>query len=412
MINTKKNTDLNIMVYSMLLFSLIMDMGGSFGVKNISFIILVIYLVVISFTKPNFNISYNFILIEGSLFCIIPLVLVFISSFNLNVDIRSIIGGISAYILWLLYPILKDIEPKELINKFKCTIYISSWLVIFSFVGIYFLHLIGRSDLIWSITEYSREYSIGFLGERPLMGNIFIPSVFYRWTFLLIPGTLLFIKDSKYKFLICVTAILLTISTGTILFTFIGLIWVLFAKKKIKIKGRKVIPFIILIILIIGFLSLYYSDLNLVINFILGKFSIEDPSTSIKAEHINSILEVILSDVKTLLFGMGIGSSFYTTGTESMVVNVEVSHFNLIRQFGSIYALAFFTYIFSVCYKLSKTDENGTILAIGIICIFFASGTNPLLLSPVFFLPLVIGRSYITSYRIHSITTKMKEYKN
>ena len=83
---------------------------------------------------------------------------------------------------------------------------------------------------------------------------------------------------------------------------------------------------------------------------------------------------------------------------DKVVTNVEVSHFNLMRQFGVLYALGFFLYVFILFISLYKLDKTGRLLSIGIMTLFIAAGTNPLLISPVFFLLLVISRAYITLY--------------
>lgn len=56
----------------------------------------------------------------------------------------------------------------------------------------------------------------------------------------------------------------------------------------------------------------------------------------------------------------------------------------------------FFGYIILTFLKAYKIDSNGRLLAIGLATLFIAAGTNPLLISPVFFLMMVITRAYVT----------------
>lgn len=409
MTNCIRKLDLNIKVYTLVLISLILDIGGAFQIKNITFIILVAYLIIVFLTDHNLYIPRSFFLIEGTIFLLMPLILVFISVVFWNIGIKDAIGAISTYIVWLLYPVLINIDCKSIIDKFKAAIYICSILVIITFVSIYFFYLIGRMDLILLITQFSREYSLGLLGQRPMPGGIFLPSVFFRWTFWLLIGTLLFMKDSKYKFFVCIVAVLLTLSTGTIMFTLIGMAWIIISSKKTKVKRANLVLLIAGFTLLLVLLSSFI-NLNTAIEFLFSKLSIENSSTSVKMGHIQSILEIIFSDVKVFLFGMGLGSSFYSVGSNSIGVNVEVSHFNLMRQFGIIYTIVFFSYIINLFIKLKKTDSDGNIFAVGLVCLFFAAGTNPLLISPVFFLVLVIGRSYVTSHkRMVNIEKERKE---
>jgi hypothetical protein len=47
---------------------------------------------------------------------------------------------------------------------------------------------------------------------------------------------------------------------------------------------------------------------------------------------------------------------------------------------------------------LLRTDDTGRRLSVGLLTLFIAAGTNPLLLGPVFFLVLVLGRAYVLQY--------------
>jgi len=80
-------------------------------------------------------------------------------------------------------------------------------------------------------------------------------------------------------------------------------------------------------------------------------------------------------------------------------VVVEVGHFNMARQYGLIYAMLFIIYVFWLSLRLCRTDINGFILGIGLICIFLAAGTNPLLMTQLFFIFLVISRVYISNFK-------------
>ena len=106
----------------------------------------------------------------------------------------------------------------------------------------------------------------------------------------------------------------------------------------------------------------------------------------------------MFSNPAALLIGSGVGSAFYSVGADGVVTNVEVSHFNLLRQFGIVYTLLFVGYVGGVFAGLLRSDGMGRRLGVGLAMIFLAAGTNPLLLSPVFFLVLVLGRAYLAHW--------------
>ena len=146
--------------------------------------------------------------------------------------------------------------------------------------------------------------------------------------------------------------------------------------------------------------GLALTDRGEIINFVLSKFSPNSESIAIRMGHIDSILGVLSTSIWTLLFGSGVGSTFYSVGTNSIVGGteyaVEVSYFDLVRQFGLLYGLALTAYCIVLVLAVRRTDATGRLLALSIVILFLAASTNPLLISPVFFLVLVISRAYVT----------------
>lgn len=273
------------------------------------------------------------------------------------------------------------------------------------------LNLYGYNELINKIYIFTYEYGLGYFGSNPLGNSIslFLPNVYPRWTLLLIPASILLLHGNTKQLIILIIATLLTTSTAAILFLMIGLFWASFEnilKGKIsKVYFKKILIF--LVILFLSACTLYLLGYNQIFYFLANKLG-DSPSTSVKIGHITSIIDIISTDLVTLILGMGVGSSFWSTGVNEMVTNVEVSHFNLIRQFGLPYALAFFSYILLLVIRLHRLrDENGRLLSIGLMVLFIAVGTNPLLLSPVFFLMLVISRAYITLKERENLAKKI-----
>jgi len=145
---------------------------------------------------------------------------------------------------------------------------------------------------------------------------------------------------------------------------------------------------------------MFYEVLGALFEKIVSKFSTDSESTIIKVGHIEGVLQSMQTTVMNLLFGMGVGSEFYSPGTQSYTINIEVGHFNFVRQFGLIGGVIFFGYVFYVITSAYYTDALGKRWSIGLLMLFGAAGTNPLLMSPVFIVVLMTVRSYIVRFRI------------
>ena len=390
------------LLYYMVLISLIVDIGGTFGIKNIVFITAFVFQLFYLFKiNGRINLPKSFLFSELLIFIVLPILLVSYSIVFKYIAIHNILPQISAFLVWLIFPLVLTLNRNQLINGFRFIIYSGVIVIILTFLSLLLLHYMGRMDLVSAINQFSNRYLLGYIGQKPIRIGVFVPNVFYRWTFMIIPVVLLQANNSKKLLLLGILAILMTLSTGAIFFFFFGLLIIIIKKNKIPMKTKKNIIIGLFLIGTITITFMFSNYSNIVIG-VIDKFSSDNISTSIKLGHIESIVREMLSDTRVLFFGMGIGSSFYSSGTGSYVTNVEVSHFNLLRQFGIIYLMVFFTYVLNVYRELSRTDTNGKILGVGILSLFMAAGTNPLLISPVFFMPLMIGKAYIISFRKES----------
>ncbi len=389
-------------LFALFLLAMLIDIGGAFGLKYAAFGLISLYLILCLLIKTDFTVPVSFVLLEGLLFFVAPIFYLFISIVIYQIPFRKSVGELSPFVIWFLYPILISITPRnKIISIFKDIMFLGAILTLLAFVIIFFLYLGGQVELISKITEFTREYRLGFLGQHPFEGHFsgFFPNVYFRWTLLLIPTAILFFEESKIKLIVIALALFSTLSTAVILFAIIAFIWFslekIYRTKKIVYWGRYF--FIVGFFIIFLCWAIYLLGYGGILGFVLSKLTLSSDSTLIKIGHIRSIISIALSNTFTFLFGTGLGSSFYSIGAKAIVNNVEVSHFNMIRQFGIIYVVAFFSYVAWLFFRLFKLDDTGRLLAIGLATLFMAAGTNPLLMSPIFFIIMVICRSYITA---------------
>lgn len=396
----KRGFQIPLVLYSFFLAALLIDIGGAFGLKYTAFAFLLIYLVAASFTN-KIRFPSSFFLVEGGLFVIAPVFFLILAISVFSVEPAAAINRVTPFATWLLFPVLLQIRPKKrIISIFTIALFWGALFIIATFVIIFAFHFLGQQGFIDKITIFTDQYRLGYFGQNPLEGksSLFFPNVYPRWALLLLPAAILLLNRDLKKFIIVTLATFLTTSTAAILFLVVGVLWASFGNlwqgRISKLYLKKFAIFLLLLLL--GTSVIYLLGSEYIIEFVASKIG-DSTSVSIKVGHISSILALMSSNIVTLFFGMGLGSSFWSTGVDQFVSNVEVSHFNLMREFGLPYAIAFCSYVLFLFVKLHRMgDETGRQLSIGIIILFVAAGTNPLLISPIFFLILVISRAYIT----------------
>jgi hypothetical protein len=395
--SSDRRLQIPLLLYALFLAAMVLDIGGGFGLKYASLAILGLY-VAISFTSERRGLlPGSFFVLEVPLFALAPVFYFVLATGGFSIPLKSVIEGLSPFATWLLYPVLLSIFPrKRLVSMFSTTMFWAAVLIVSVFCSILLLSFVlRRPDLVGTITSFTDTYRLGYFG----LDRLGLPNIYFRWTLLLIPATILTLPLSRNRFLIMIVAVLLTQSTAALLFLAIGLVWAslkgLRSGRLSRLYLRRLMLFSAL--LLVAASALYTAGFGQAIGSMASKLTRLDPSTSVKLGHIESILTIMLKEPATVLLGMGVGSSFYSVGVGGVVTNVEVSYFNLMRQFGLPYAMAFLAYVLAVFFSVRRIDEPGRLLSIGLLCQFVACGTNPLLISPVFFFTLILCRSYITA---------------
>ena len=108
---------------------------------------------------------------------------------------------------------------------------------------------------------------------------------------------------------------------------------------------------------------------------------------NVRLGHVVSLFELWNDHPLGLVFGFGLGSEFYSSGSGKIGSNIEPDHLNVIRKYGLIWAMMFFLWVLGV----SRSAINGNAVQVRALgwSLFFAfvvCGSNPVLISPLFFL--------------------------
>ena len=121
-------------------------------------------------------------------------------------------------------------------------------------------------------------------------------------------------------------------------------------------------------------------------------------SSSIKAGHQQSYFDVFGTDyLRTIFFGWGAGSSFYSLGRHKFVNVTELSHLETVRRYGFLQTLVIFIFIwFRPMYN--KFSREKSILKyfylVVLLAYIFTACTNPFLIDSFGFCALLFFLTY------------------
>lgn len=269
-------------------------------------------------------------------------------------------------------------------------------------IGTFFIILIfPLSVAMWN--HLGTHYRLGFLGVQSIVGKFF-SNVYYRWSMWLITAFILSVGRYNIAALVIGIAIVITLSTSVIMFSLLGLLLLIFALGIKPVNSVKFVIFLVMLFIVVAMVAVMFSEVaGVVFENVVSKFSASTESTAIKLGHIEGILQSMQESTMNLMFGMGVGAEFYSPSLRTYTIDVEVSHFNFLRQFGLIGGFIFFGYILYVITKAYQTDMIGKRWSIGLLMLFVAAGTNPLLMSPVFMVVLIVVRAYVLRFRMEKL---------
>lgn len=376
-------------VYFLVLLALVIDIGGGLGIKYAISGLLLIWVAVLI---AKYGMRGNLIIEFGVL-----LYFVFSACYALlwGVEAENVYRQLSFVVYFPLLFVVQRLPRDVSVELFRQVLLVGSVIVIGTFSSILLFPL---SVAIWN--TLGETYRLGFIGVQNIDGEIF-PIVYYRWSMWLIPAFVLSVGRHNISALVIGIAGAMTLSTSVIAFSLLGTVLLIFALRIQRSYSLKTV--IYLVILTVGAVvvaTMFYEVSGTLFEKIVSKLSTDSESTLIKVGHIEGVLQSMQTTVMNLLFGTGVGSEFYSPGTQSYTINIEVSHFNFVRQFGLIGGAIFFGYVFYVIASAYHTDALGKRWAIGLLMLFGAAGTNPLLMSPVFMVVLMTVRAYIVCFRM------------
>ena len=224
---------------------------------------------------------------------------------------------------------------------------------------------------------FGNKYGIFTFAPRNY-GIINFWSVYFHTSTMMILSVALFAKQAFYSsnklkgmFLLCLTlvALLLSGSRNNLIFSIIAIYSVLVIYAK-----RKAVILTIGVFLALGVVIVLFQTIT-------EMFNPNDISNSIKLQHIKDY-DQIFNNPFILLFGTGVGSTFFSMAWGRMVSLTELTYFDLLRNYG-IFGIWFILglLLYPAYYVYKKRGSIGFSFAIGFLAYLAASFSNPLFFS-------------------------------
>lgn len=364
----------------LLLISLLFDIGGGFGLKYVA-ISFFLFFSLVKLFKTKLNKSF---LLDVSV-CLFFSAAALSSVIRGN-DIAAAFAEVSFLVFVSVLVVGKGVGADFLENTFLRISFCAAIIVIITFAVIFVFPEIGIAA-----TSFARESRLGYIGLKSIESGV--PNVYFRWSSWLLLGFALSLFSKNYFLSLTIAAAaIMTLSTAVISGIILITLAYAFMGGMLQYIYVLKIFFSFVLIILVFFLAIYFFPD--IFDEVISKFSANSESSSVKLGHIESILKLLSNNPGYFIYGQGPGSYFYSIGADSFVTNVEVSHFNLLRQFGMLGLSLYFFYSLYIISCLISLGSQGYPWSVGLTVMFLVAGTNPLLLSPIFFVPLMLGRVY------------------
>jgi hypothetical protein len=272
----------------------------------------------------------------------------------------------SVFVLFLIYPIIQYKIDVDHIIKI-------SGLVAVTYTGFSFLIVIIFIDSPFSgpYYEFFRYFSAGSYGfkEYTEVGSLFfhigcLPFLYLPFVLFVIS----FVEKRKLSSLLAMLVILITIlvsgSRGSILSSLIAAFYIIFSKIKVKFKFIFLAASILLVFILFSYLSL---NTNI--------FDNEEGSNAAKIAHFESFVDNL--DFFNFFLGEGLGSLYYSKGSQGLKAVTEITPLDMLRYFGFILTPLLYIYLIFPTRKIALYLGNNS-LYLGLLIIYILNSlTNP-----------------------------------
>ena len=357
-------------ILAFLIFANIFDMAGTIGIKYVSYIFVILYLIL---NFRSISLKKDILIIGLALFIFGPIFSLGWGIVN-GGDIALGITQITAFFVMIIFFLfINSSEPMKTIRYIYFFLFCLSLVIIVLF----FLVYIEPNTFYLLKLNILHKDRAGYFGFRTL-GSTLLPNIYFPATLFLVPAFIYFyfIKN-KLGMFICLGALICSFSKAAFIIIIMFLALIQFTR---KLSFRSLIPLLLIIILIFGVNYFVPAWGNEIVNSLKG----ETQTSQVRIDHYKSFKDLLDEKPIYLIIGQGVGTSFYSSATGTFVSNIEIDHINTIRKFGIVWFLLFGLIVLNISIKLISSSNNELKgCGYALIFSFIVTGTNPVLLSPL-----------------------------
>lgn len=359
--------------YCFFLLANIYDMGGTHGLKYISYVLLVL---LIPCARKPLNLRMHEEVGIVLLFLIWPACTLLIGLAN-GADLSGEFGAISQATPFLGFFVPLLVVP--ILGAQRALLYMYYAFLTIGIVMVICTPLMYQGLAMGIITRIPEYCSAIY---APYHGGIGEYRLYFQATLWMVPAGVYFARTSRFPLaMLCLAGLMMSGSKAGALIAFAFTVWILLNSKSHRVLG------LICIVSAVGG-AVYF--LPLFLNIVRDAFLVMDSNNLvIRYGHAYSLIQVFIQKPWSLFIGNGSGATFYSSGTGQWVVRTETDHLDAIFHYGIIW-FGFFTWLcfWTIRRLLGSAEDTHKAHGLALISMYIASGTNPHLISPLFMLYL------------------------
>jgi hypothetical protein len=355
--------------FGFFLLANIYDMGGTHGLKYISYVLLVL---MIPCARRPLNLRMHEELGIAWLFLVWPACALLIGLAN-GADLSGVEGAISQATPFLGFFVPLLVVP--ILGAQRVLVFMYLAFLTMAIAMVILTPLMYQGVAMGFITRIPEFCSAIY---APYHGGIGEYRLYFQATLWMVPAGVYFAKSARFPLaMLCLAGLIMSGSKAGALIAFAFILWILLKSKSHRVLG-------LVCIVAASAAGLYFLPSFLAI--MRDAFLVSDSNgLLIRYGHAYSVIQVFLQKPWTIFIGNGAGATFYSSGTGEWEVRMETDHLDAIFRYGIVWFTGFTSLCFWVIRRLLRSGHvNHRAHGLGLLSMYLASGTNPQLISPLF----------------------------
>lgn len=399
LIGTAKRAALpSAVVLAVLFLANVYDPTGAFRIKYVAFCLAALFSI---WKLEHWNLSTREIAAGLLLFLVWPVWSLLYGAARRG-DVRIGINEVTPFLFTLpLVTVLPCVDEKRGLRLFYACMLSLAAVVVVSF-GLFVLFPdSGLSARLFDLLTGLHERE-GYFGAKSF-GDTQIPGIYFGSTLFLVPTSVYYLFAGK---LVRAVAAFLALAfafskAGIAIVIVFGLIYSVrtllgprFPQPGVRAPARSsfYLRATLPLLLLAGLTSSVLLALPSFSEEMADTLASQSGSAQVRIGHFDSVVKLFTDNPHYLFVGQGVGLPFYTSGESEFVQNIEIDHLNAIRKFGLPWFIGFTVIVFCSSWRLIKSKGQEECAAgFALMSMYFAAGTNPVLLSPLFIMLMTLS---------------------